>query len=265
MFMPISNSVLKDDVKVYFSKYIESGVRILDVGIGVGTYGKLLKNMGYKMDGIEIWLPYITKYDLNALYDNIIIGNVMTYDTRNYDVIILGDILEHLSVDDGLRLMDRVEKCGQVCIVAVPYQSDQGAWEGNVYETHHQNDLTNEVVLKRYNNLNLLFKNDYYRYGYYINRRGYYNNDIQCYVGDINLVSNRLQIEYLDRMRVDYINDGGCDIDVTLRVYDGDVEIYSYNTNMKPASRYYACLFNDSNNPRKFVFTGDGIHKVYEV
>jgi hypothetical protein len=265
MFMPFSCNVLKEDVRVYFSKYIESGVRILDVGIGVGTYGKLLKNMGYKMDGIEAWLPYIMKYDLTKLYDNVIIGNVMTYDTSNYDVIIMGDILEHLSIDDGLRLMERIEKCGQVCIVAVPYEMDQGIVDKNVYEVHHQNDLTNAVVLNRYNNLNLLFKSNCYRYGYYINRRGYYNNDIQCYVDDNNLVNNRLQIDYLDRTRVNYINDGDSDIDVRLRVYDDDVEIYACDTNMKSTFGYYACLFNDSNKRRKFVFTGDGIHKVYEV
>ena len=263
--MPYSCNVLKEDVRVYFSKYIDRGVRILDVGVGVGTYGKLLKGMGYRMDGIEAWLPYIMKYDLKKLYDNIIIGNVMTYDTSNYDVIIMGDILEHLSIDDGLRLMERIEKRGQVCIVAVPYEMDQGVVDENVYEVHHQNDLTNEVVLKRYKNLNLLFKSNCYRYGYYINRRGYYNNDMQCYVGDINLVSNRLQIDYLDRVRVNYINDSDCDIDVRLRVYDDDIEIYSCDVNMKSVIGYYVNLFNEGVGCRKFVFTGNGINKVYEV
>ena len=43
----------------------------------------------------------------------------------------------------------------------------QGPYEGNVYETHLQPDITPENFLERYPELKCLFKNDYY--GYYIN------------------------------------------------------------------------------------------------
>jgi len=131
--MPISHNILKSDVRVYFEKYVNIGSKILDIGAGVGTYSKLLRDMGYKMDCMEVWLPYVVEYKLNELYDNVIIGNVMNYDICNYDVIIMGDILEHLSVQESLVLMDIIERNKQLCLVAVPYQLEQGEYYGNVY------------------------------------------------------------------------------------------------------------------------------------
>ena len=51
-------------------------------------------------------------------------------------------------------------------IVAVPYQYEQGEEYGNVYEIHKQDDLTPEIVKKRYPMLKLLYGND--EYGYYV-------------------------------------------------------------------------------------------------
>jgi hypothetical protein len=53
------------------------------------------------------------------------------------------------------------------CLVAIPYTMEQGEHEGNIYETHHQPDLTNEIFLERYPCMKLLYKDD--GYGYYIN------------------------------------------------------------------------------------------------
>ena len=42
---------------------------------------------------------------------------------------------------------------------------EQGEHEGNIYETHHQADLTPDVMKERYPKLSTVFKNQYY--GYY--------------------------------------------------------------------------------------------------
>ena len=263
--MPDSYNILKSDIGVYFEKYVHKNVRILDIGAGTGTYSKLLRGMGYKMDGMEVWLPYVIEFKLNELYDNVILGNVMNYDIRNYDVIIMGDILEHLSISESIEMMEKIEGNGQMCIVAVPYKSEQGVCHGNVYEIHKQSDLTNEVMLSRYKNLNLLFKSDCYQYGYYVNRSGYYNNDMQCYVNDYNLVNNRLQINYIDKVHVEYINDNKEDLNIKLSIFDNDIEVYSNLLCMTPGIQYYTKLDFSFAQSRKFVFSGDGIYKVYVV
>lgn len=261
--MPISNTILKNDVRVYFEKNINTNSKILDVGAGVGTYSKLLRDLGYKMDCIEVWLPYVTQYKLNELYDNVIIGNIMNYNMRNYDVIIMGDVLEHLSIDDSLKLMDSIESNNQVCLVAVPYLHEQGEYYGNKYEIHKQSDLTNEIVLNRYKNLRLLFKSDCYQYGYYINRDGHYNNDMQSYVDSEIAVSNRLLIDKIENGFIHYLNDGAEKLNIKLDVYSEDNLIYTDNISMESYIGYWSNIFNGGKNKFKYVFSGDRINKVY--
>ena len=263
MKMPTSHDILKSDIRVYFEKNVNVNSKILDIGAGVGTYSKLLRGLGYKMDCIEVWLPYVVEYKLNELYDNVIIGDVMNYDISNYDVIIIGDVLEHLSVADALSLMDRIENNNQMCLVAVPYKMEQDEYEGNKYEIHKQSDLTNEIMLSRYNNLRLLFKSDCYQYGYYINRSEYYNNDMQCFVNKRDMVSNRLQIIKIDNGYIEYMNDGVDILNVRIDVYDKMNIIYSTYVSMVGGINYFTKV-NYMGGRLKYVFSGEGIKKVYE-
>jgi 2-polyprenyl-3-methyl-5-hydroxy-6-metoxy-1,4-benzoquinol methylase len=59
-------------------------LKILDVGPGKGTYSTLLNNMGYQIDAIEIWRPYIEKYSLRK-YDNVYLGDILEFNVENYD------------------------------------------------------------------------------------------------------------------------------------------------------------------------------------
>lgn len=261
--MPVSCNVLKSDVRVYFENQIDKNNRILDVGVGCGTYSKLLRDIGYRMDGLEIWLPYVINYKLNELYDNVIIGDIMNYDSSKYDVIILGDVLEHMDIEDSLRLMERIEKNKQICLVAVPYKLEQGEHYGNKYEIHKQSDLSNEVMLSRYKNLRLLFNSNCFNYGYYINRDGYYSNDIQRYVKEEEMVSNRLQILNIKGGQVHYMND--CDeiIRVKLEAYRDDNLFYVHETDMASCVDYWSYMSYEKESRYRYVFTGEGIHKEY--
>ena len=70
-----------DSGKIIFLKWlfknVEKNERILDVGIGSGVYGKLLKTFYYEnIDGIDIWPNDINETGLNYIYDNIFIGDI---------------------------------------------------------------------------------------------------------------------------------------------------------------------------------------------
>jgi hypothetical protein len=79
----------------------------------------------------------------------------------------MGDVIEHLSVDDAKKILDSISASNKKCMVAVPYLFEQGEEYGNVHETHLQPDLTHEIFLSRYPQMNLLYKDE--NYGYYIN------------------------------------------------------------------------------------------------
>lgn len=166
--MPRSYSYFKSQIKQWFIDNVPLTTRILDVGPGQGTYSDLLRDLGYRIDAVEIWAPYISQFNLRAKYDNVYVADILNFDIRPYDFIILGDVLEHIPTDKAQGLLTNFDLMGKRFLVAVPYMMSQnGADHGNEYETHHQADLTPDVMLDRYPGLEKLYNNKWY--GYYVN------------------------------------------------------------------------------------------------
>jgi len=166
--MPYSYNLFKNDVKSHMiAQGFSPDMNILDVGAGAGAYSHLLRNIFYNMDALEIWQPYVQQFKLHDLYRNVIIGNIMEFDFSEYDYLIMGDIFEHLSIEDATKLLDKINTLGKKCLIAVPYMYPQGIEFGNVYESHLQEDLTPEIFLERYPSMRLLFGDN--KYGYYVN------------------------------------------------------------------------------------------------
>jgi autotransporter strand-loop-strand O-heptosyltransferase len=163
--MPTSYSFFKEEIKKWFLTNVSLDKRVLDVGPGIGTYSDLLREAGYKMDAVEIYNPYVDKYKLREKYDNVYVDDIMRFDYSDYDFIILGDILEHLAYQEATVLIKNIKSKNKQCLVAVPYMMPQGEHEGNIHETHHQDDLSPENMKTRYPLLNPLYTNVYY--GYY--------------------------------------------------------------------------------------------------
>ena len=72
----------------------------------------MLKNVlpNAVIDGVEIWEPYITKYNLVNKYNNIIVRDVREHDDFNYDLVIFGDVLEHMSEEDAIKVWEKACK-----------------------------------------------------------------------------------------------------------------------------------------------------------
>ena len=183
--MPTSYPIYKDSVRNWFLQNVPLDTTILDIGAGCGTYSDLIRGYGYKMDAVEIWEPYISQYGLKNKYGWVYEENVlkMPLDVLGaYDFYILGDVLEHLSVEDAEWLMKFLKFAGKQYLVAVPYVMEQGEYEGNVHETHLQPDLTPEIMLERYPDLELLYGNNFY--GYYTNKKQKHEKAYVLYADD---------------------------------------------------------------------------------
>lgn len=165
--MPYSFSYYKKELLEWFKTNVPKHKRILDVGPGVGTYADLLTGEGYRIDAVEIFPPYIEKYGLLEKYDNVFIGDIRKFDIKDYDFIILGDVLEHIPKEDAIKLYEKIISTKE-CLVAVPFEMEQGEHEGNIYETHHQVDLTPTIMKERYPKLKVLKEINDYGYYYYI-------------------------------------------------------------------------------------------------
>lgn len=161
----------KKDIKEYLEKNYKKNARILDVGAGSGTYSNLLGDYFTDIEAVEVFKPNIERYELEKKYKKVYNVDIkdFKYPKFKYDIIIFGDIIEHLEEEEAFKvLMYAYERCKEM-IVALPYMYEQGIEEGNVYEIHKQPDLTPTNVLERYPMLELLYANSFY--GYYIKRK----------------------------------------------------------------------------------------------
>lgn len=124
---------------------------VLDIGIGYGKYGVLAREylefgIDYKpfeerkvrIDGIEAFPEYV-RDGQRFFYDDIYIGSVLEIlpDLASYDLILLIDVLEHFSREDGMKLLDLCSQKAKHVIVSTPLDIGvQGAVFGNEYERH---------------------------------------------------------------------------------------------------------------------------------
>ncbi|MFZ1987127.1 MAG: class I SAM-dependent methyltransferase [Desulfatitalea sp.] len=127
---------------------------ILDVGLGNGKLGFIARDFldvmlgeRYKknewqlrLDGIEAFAEYIQEHQ-KAIYDQIHIGDAYDIiDTLGtYDVVVMGDVLEHFEKEKGWRLLDKCfAHSDKAVILFVPLGKGwvQPAIYGNPYETH---------------------------------------------------------------------------------------------------------------------------------
>lgn len=157
----------KTEIRDYLKKLLPIGSTALDVGAGAGIYSVLIGDH-YKMDAVEIWYPNIEVEELNKKYLTVFHADIRTFEfPHKYDLIIMGDIVEHLDIDDAQKSIKKCLNNCQYLMVAVPYRLKQGPIYGNRFECHRQSDLTPEIFNERYPGFKLVVGNDIY--GYYIN------------------------------------------------------------------------------------------------
>jgi len=113
---------------------------VLDVGCGAGAYADLLRPLlpEAKFTAIEVHEPYIERFGLVAKYDRLIVGDVRDLEFGSEDVVIFGDVLEHLAVADAVAVWERARAAAWLGVFAsLPIiEWPQGPVDGNRHEAH---------------------------------------------------------------------------------------------------------------------------------
>jgi len=187
--MPFSTNYFKKEIKNYIVDNFRKNINILDIGAGSGTYSNLLRPLGYNnIDCVEVFENYVETYSLKSKYTNVFIEDITKFDIdfNHYDLIILGDVLEHIKQDDAIKLINKLKHIPT--IIGVPFESEQGEHFGNVHETHLQSDLTLENFIIRFSGFRPLCLR--FDYGIFINKN---SDKIYFEVGENQLPNNFLK------------------------------------------------------------------------
>ena len=139
----------KYEIVEWIKERFVRGSSCLDVGACDGKWSDLLRDY-LIMDGIEIYQPNIIEHDLRDKYHRIICGDIADLHYDWYDLIIFGDVIEHMDVQKAQKVLRYASKHCEDMIIGVPWCLSQPAIYGNPWEVHIQNDLTEELFRQRY-------------------------------------------------------------------------------------------------------------------
>ncbi len=128
-------------------------MKILDVGCGWGKWGFLFRGWldtevsgnqkekwTHRIDGLEVFKPHITPVH-TYLYNNIYTEDFRTFfksdKMEQYDLVIMGDVLEHVVLEEGMQsIKDVGKKCKTLIVSAPNYKDNCKAKFGNPAEAH---------------------------------------------------------------------------------------------------------------------------------
>jgi len=133
---------------------------VLDVGAGSGTYGKLCRAQldDCYLIGLEVWRPYLRRFDLSAVYDLVLhrdVRNMALDEWPRVDIVILGDVLEHMSEVDAVRVWNLARASAHKAVyLSIPIiHYPQGHEEGNPFEEHIVPDWNHDRVLATFSGI----------------------------------------------------------------------------------------------------------------
>lgn len=132
-------------------KHAAQPARICDVGPGWGKYGLMAREYleVEQLDCIEVEPGRMPLQDV--IYDCVITSDVRHVGGdvfRQYDMVLMIDMIEHMELADGHRVLDTVQRAGCTVLVSTPQIFIEQHDDNNPYETHVS--LWNWEEFKRY-------------------------------------------------------------------------------------------------------------------
>jgi len=144
--------------------------RVLDLGVGSGGYYNWFnhryvgKDKDWAIDkgelagahwtSIEVWTPYIKEFDLETKYNTLVNEDIriVNYSALGlFDVAFAGDVLEHMSKEDAVSVVDKVLKVSKYLMINIPIiHYPQGESHGNPYEEHIKDDWSHGEMLSTF-------------------------------------------------------------------------------------------------------------------
>jgi len=154
--MPFSLDIFNDVVREHISNINPSNH--LDIGTGAGKYLDLVKDVVPEVIsyGVEPYQPYIEQYNLISRCKEVFNTTAYQFFTSNrtlkVDLITMGDVLEHMFLNEAISVIDAACFKSKFIILVWPTNLSQDV-ESSVIEEMHKCNLQLKDV-SRFNLLN---------------------------------------------------------------------------------------------------------------
>ncbi|MFO7566888.1 MAG: class I SAM-dependent methyltransferase [Enhygromyxa sp.] len=138
--MPYSIDLFNAEVEAFLRA--KPADTYLDLGPGAGKYGRMIRrvNENATIAAVECNPEYVAHFELESIYDVVRCGQVETmFDELpdfTVDVVIIGDMIEHLKKSDGVDLINYLVYRCRYCLVIYPHKYVQYSWRGRAAEAH---------------------------------------------------------------------------------------------------------------------------------
>jgi len=116
---------------------------LIDVGCGRGIIGALVRiyRDPKRLVGIDIFKPYLDFCRKMNFYDELYERNLMEtplpFDGKEFDVATCIEVIEHIPKENGLRLLEELERIAKIVIVSAPnIYFPQKAYDNNIFQRH---------------------------------------------------------------------------------------------------------------------------------
>jgi Methyltransferase domain len=113
--------------------------RVLDIGPGWGKYGLVCREYLPALELLDAVEVPQGRLPTQTLYDTVYIGDVRHAPATffcMYDLVMLVDVIEHVPIEEGHELLDRIQNAGADVLVSTPNVFFHQHVEHNPHEEH---------------------------------------------------------------------------------------------------------------------------------
>lgn len=139
---------------------------VLDIGAGAGYYGVAIRKACPSvtvLDAIEVFPYYQTRFSLDETYDTVTIADARSITSFPYDLVILGDVIEHMPREDAVALWKSISASAGFAYISTPIGiCEQPSLNGqasfpdddtdtciiNPYEVHVEPEASTEEIVR---------------------------------------------------------------------------------------------------------------------
>lgn len=152
-------TVLKDFYNTYFfgkplRTMIKTGDKVLELGCGKDSLlirSGIIKKL--RVTGVDIFEPYVKLHNSDGLYEACIQADIteINFGPDQFDAVVCMDVLEHITKDEGIKLLDKMKVWGSKVIITTPNGTVPGIpSDDNIYQEHQSGWTAEELEARGY-------------------------------------------------------------------------------------------------------------------